>query len=123
MTEWSVPVPNDLSEELHSLLSAATAGEIEFLVSFSDGYKMEIFADEHPPPHFRVMYKGDSNTYRIDDCKPMHGDALRRHYRWIRTWHAKNRTRLIEVWNTTRPADCPVGVFRESSPSNRRRGP
>ena len=113
MREWSVPVPEELSEELHSLLTTATADEIEFLVSFSDGYKVEIFADEHPPPHFRVSYKGASNTYRIDNCEPMHGDALRRHYRRIRKWHAKNRARLIDVWNTTRPTDCPVGAFRE----------
>jgi hypothetical protein len=39
----------------------------------------------------------------------MHRGNLDRHFRAIRKWHSVNRANLIAVWNSTRPADCPVG--------------
>jgi hypothetical protein len=110
---WSVEVPDDIAGSLERALDAATAGEIEFLVSFTNGFKIEIFADEHPPPHFHVEYKQQKNTFRITDGAPMHGDELSRHFRIIRKWHAANRKKLIQRWNETRPADCPVGPIVE----------
>ena len=35
--------------------------------------KIEIFAREHPPPHFRVSYQGDTASYRISDCTKING--------------------------------------------------
>ena len=109
-TSWTVPVPSTLERSLERLLDAKTASDIEFLVSFGNGFKVEIYANEHPPPpHFHVKYKNEENSFRISDARPLHADGLDRHFRNIKKWHALNKTRLVEVWNSTRPAECPVG--------------
>ena len=75
-------------------------------------FKVEIFSEEHPPPHFRVIYAGDSNCFRIDDCTPMYKYGLKNHLELIREWHTAHKLVLIETWDRTRPADCPVGKFK-----------
>lgn len=75
--------------------------------------KIEIFANEHPPPHFRVICAGETANYRISDCEQLNG-GLRKYYRVIRGWHSKNKSKLIEAWNNFRPSDCPVGQYIET---------
>ena len=75
------------------------------------GLRVEVFSDEHPPPHFRVRYQGETARFRIDDCSPMDA-GLRKFQRNIERWHAENKALLIETWNSSRPTDCPVGAFR-----------
>ena len=82
----------------------------EELVANLDGLKIEIFAKEHPPPHFRVFYAGETANFTIDDCRKINGD-LRKWEKNIRDWHVENRQNLIDTWNRTRPDGCPVGPF------------
>ena len=85
---------------------------VEFLVDRFAGLRVEVFAREHPPPHFRVICREESANYRIADCTQLNG-GLRREYRIIRKWHAENKGKLIDAWNQRRPSDCPVGPYRE----------
>ena len=91
MTVWTLPVPIELADSLERLLDDATSHDIEFLVGFGNGFKVEIFANEHPPPHFHVTYKNDENTFRISDAAPMHAEGLNRHFRHIRKWQPTRR--------------------------------
>jgi hypothetical protein len=119
--EWVTELGYDVAiARLKSALSAASEqpdkrGEdhFEFLVDRFAGLRVEVFAREHPPPHFRVICGQDSANYRIADCKQLNGD-LRREYRVIREWYAENRGKLIDAWNQRRPSDCPVGLYREA---------
>jgi len=113
--EWAVDLEGDVLAELLSALEnrSGESDHIEFLVGFNKGLKIEIFADEHPPPHFRVLYQGETNNFRISDGIPMNGDGLRQYFRDIRKWHKKNKQVLIDTWNRTRPSDCPVGMYKE----------
>jgi hypothetical protein len=84
----------------------------EELVATLDGLRIHIFSREHPPPHFRVTYAGESADFQISDCAKLVG-GLKNWERTIRTWHAGHKDDLIETWNRTRPTDCPVGAYRE----------
>ena len=84
----------------------------EETVANLDGLKIQIFSNEHPPPHFRVEYAGETANFSIKDCSKLNG-GLTRWDRNIRRWHASHKSQLIEVWNRTRPSDCPVGEYRE----------
>lgn len=86
---------------------------IKYQVASFDGLKVEIFSNEHGPPHFRVSYDGKSANYRISDCERIAGD-LGRHEAKIRWWHGQNKKLLIETWDARRPTDCPVGKYREN---------
>jgi len=85
---------------------------LELLIDRFAGLRVEVFAREHPPPHFRVIGGGESANYRIADCVQLNGD-LRRQYRAVKAWHAANKPKIIEAWNRRRPSDCPVGEYRE----------
>ncbi|UVT20815.1 MAG: DUF4160 domain-containing protein [Nitrospira sp.] len=84
----------------------------EELVDHLNGLRIEIFSNEHPPPHFRVRYAGETANFTIKDCRKLNG-GLDKWERNIRAWHKVHKTCLIQVWNRTRPSDCPVGEYRE----------
>ena len=116
MTEWVVPVPPELVDELRRTLETNDAGwqsANEVVVKQFNGLKVEIFSDEHPPPHFRVSKNGETNNFRIADGEPLYDRGLGRYWTKIRKWHAKNKSLLINKWNEMRPTDCPVGEYNE----------
>ena len=88
---------------------------LEELVATLDGLRIHIFSDEHPPPHFRVTYAGESADFYISTGAKLVG-GLKKWERTIRAWHATHKDELIDVWNRTRPSDCPVGAYREPTP-------
>jgi len=120
MAEWSVEF--DDCQALSRLLWAMDADipqepqpgpteVIKFLVARVKGLRVEVFANEHPPPHFRVRADGETANYRIEDGTQING-GLARHRHTIKLWHAENRQSLIDAWNKLRPSDCPVGEYR-----------
>jgi len=119
--EWKVDVPMKVAKKLaESLRQGPIFNDqgrrylTEIKVAQLDGIKIEIFANEHPPPHFRVKYAGEAANYTISDCTQLDGD-LKKWYRNIKRWHQDNKDFLIERWNKTRPSDCPVGEYREET--------
>jgi hypothetical protein len=128
MAEWILTLDDDdLLAELRAELDKSTFFDdyfspqssnpdvIHLMVAQTNSpkLKIEIFANEHPPPHFRAKYGGETGNYRIRDCEQLNG-GLRRHYRVIREWHSKNKPKLIAAWNNFRPSDCPVGEYVEN---------
>ncbi len=120
MSDWTVEVPPELLRSLAESFAAGPIVDDEGRVQIEkrrvdriDGLTVEIYSDEHGPPHFHVAYGGEGNAFSIEDCQPLHGDGLRAYFRNIRKWHAENKPRLIETWNRCRPADCPVGAYCE----------
>jgi hypothetical protein len=119
--EWSV----DADELARSLAESIQLGPImddrgsrylaEELVATLDGLRIQVFSREHPPPHFRVTYAGETADFSISNCDKLVG-GLKKWERTIRAWHAGHKDKLIEVWNRTRPSDCPVGAYREPGP-------
>jgi uncharacterized protein DUF4160 len=119
--EWIVEFPDQTAAgDLRDSLSAterrdasSSADTLELKVDRFAGLRIEVFAREHPPPHFRVICGGESANYRIADCAQLNG-GLRRQYRVVRAWHAQNKAKLIDAWNRHRSSDCPVGEYREA---------
>jgi type I restriction enzyme, R subunit len=116
--EWGVPVDDpQMVAQLWVALdkfeseSHQPRRTLEFLVDRFAGLRIEVFANEHPPPHFRVKCNGETTNYRISDCEQLNG-GLQRYYRVIQDWHATNKRALIDAWNRLRPIDCPVGEYR-----------
>jgi hypothetical protein len=115
MSEWAVPVTDEV---LAALADDFERGPIlddrgrraleEAAVGVLNGLRVEIFAREHPPAHFRVRYQGQSANFDICTGQPLTA-GLERWHRNIKKWHAENRQVLIDKWNKSRPTDCPVG--------------
>ena len=121
MAEWSVPI---IEKPLQDLVNAFLADEgdvllTEHTLALINGLKIEVFSNEHPPPHFRVTCGDESNVFRIDNCSPMHGDGLKKKFNIIQNWHTDNKAALIAAWNKTRPTGCPVGEYKVTTPENK----
>lgn len=123
MNEYSVPIEGDALKALSESFKAGPIIEyqgrelhylIEYAVARLGALKLEVFSNEHPPPHFRVKYQGFTANFSISDGEPINGDEQVLRYRKnVKNWWKDNKQLLIETWNERRPSDCTVGEYRE----------
>ena len=85
--------------------------EIKQLVARVDGLKIEIYPNEHPPPHFHVKSPNVDASFAIDDCRYLEGKVDNRDKKKIEYWFKHAKPLLIESWNSTRPSNCTVGRY------------
>ncbi len=95
--------------EENSVQEDGTPLVIRQLVDAVMGLKIEIYYTEHPPPHFHVSAPGINASFDISNCNLIKGGISGKHHRIIKWWHQRSRSKLIEIWNSTRPANCTVG--------------
>ncbi|MBN2425370.1 MAG: DUF4160 domain-containing protein [Calditrichaceae bacterium] len=93
----------------NSVWEDGTLYSIRQLVAYVDGLKVEIFHNEHPPPHFHVSTSDFKATFTIETCDLIEGTIGKRERKIIEWWHKKSCKKLIDIWNHTRPSDCKVG--------------
>jgi len=88
--------------------------EARHLVDKIRHIKIEIYSNEHPPPHFHIVSNGAKASFAIDDCRELENSGFNsREIKNIRDWFIHSKGKLIEVWNKTRPADCVVGTIND----------
>ena len=112
---------DELADPLEHLLTGSYAvfrgrlRHIRVRVDQTCGLRIEVYPNEHPPPHFHVRGPGINASFTVEDCVHLSGDIDGRKRELIEWWHVRARDRLIAVWNRTRPTDCPVGAIVTSS--------
>ena len=119
MPEWIVDVTDEtaLQHLEDSLLQDLSGDSPDTLLRVREeiarfgSVKVCVFSNEHPPPHFRVSYQGETANYQISNCSKLNGH-LERFDRSISRWYADNKLVLVETWNRNRPTNCPVGPYR-----------
>lgn len=87
--------------------------EIKQLVARVHGLKIEVYSNEHPPPHFHVKSPNVNASFDIENCAFLRGDVSNRDKKKIEFWHREAKPLLIEAWNSTRPTNCTVGYYKE----------
>jgi hypothetical protein len=86
---------------------------IRQLVARVKGLRIEVYAREHPPPHFHIR-GGDINaTFSVTDCSLIDGQIGGRERALVEWWYKRSRSVLVRAWNESRPSDCPVGPIQE----------
>jgi hypothetical protein len=74
------------------------------------GYKIEIYGDEHSPPHFHIVKDSKKiAAYSIEDCTKLNGNLPNGAEKKVKFFHDCAKDKLIRFWNDTRPSDCVVG--------------
>lgn len=122
MSEFTIPAPEKISNALERLIQMGElidkGGRVSFKLQAHQiakikGIKVEIFSNEHPPPHFRVKLQDSTANFRISDGELLNGSGeILRHKATIYKWWALYKSDLIDAWNKYRPSDCPVGVYQ-----------
>ena len=93
-----------------------TIVEARHLVDRLGKIKIEIYSQEHPPAHFHITANGLKASLSIDDCSILENNGFdNKTMKNIQDWFLYSRDKLIEVWNITRPANCTVGIFKDST--------
>jgi len=85
--------------------------EIRQLVVRVDGLKIEIYSNEHPPPHFHVKSPNVNASFSIEGCEHLKGEISRGDLKKIEYWHRRAKPLLVEHWNKSRPTNCTVGAY------------
>ncbi|MFZ2278748.1 MAG: DUF4160 domain-containing protein [Prosthecobacter sp.] len=62
------------------------------------GIRVEMFYDEHLPPHFHARYEGERAAFTLDGTL-MEGEMTGQAYRLVREWAAIHPAELNENWN------------------------
>jgi hypothetical protein len=96
----------------HAVWEDGSLYSIRKLVAYVDGLKIEIYHDEHPPPHFHVTAADLNASFTIEGCKLLEGSIGGREKRIVEWWYKRSRAKLIHIWNETRPSDCKVGPIQ-----------
>ena len=86
--------------------------EIRQLVARVNGLKMEIYANEHPPPHFHVKSPNVNASFTIESCEKLEGSLDPKDFKKVKFWHKSAKQLLVNAWNDTRPTNCTVGQYR-----------
>jgi hypothetical protein len=119
---WSVDFTSqdaldELSRSFGSSAHAKAEGWsrlLEWTVALAGPLKVQIISGENPPLHFRISYQRQFAVYRITDATRVAG-ALNQFDDRVKRWHKQHKHELIYWWNTRRPADCPVGPYKEGA--------
>lgn len=86
--------------------------EIRQLVDRVYGLRIEVYSNEHPPPHFHVKSPNVDASFTIEGCDLISGNIDARDLKKIQFWFKYAKPKIVEVWNSTRPSDCVVGEFQ-----------
>ena len=101
-----------LSEGL-SVLPDGRLYSIKQLVARVKGLRIEVYAREHPPPHFHIKGGDVDASFSLTDCSLIEGRIGGREQALVEWWYQRSRPVLIRAWNESRPTDCPVGPVEE----------
>jgi hypothetical protein len=61
--------------------------------------KIQIFADDHNPPHFHAVTPDHEALIRLSDFSVLAGSLSRRHYDTAIRWAEEHKQELDDAWN------------------------
>lgn len=64
-----------------------------------DGIKIQVFNDEHPPPHFHVAFAEHRASILIDTLELHKGHMPRQQLRKVRAWAVTRKDALHKAWS------------------------
>ena len=101
----------DASKEDGRWITTHGRAQVERLNNFS----VQIYANEHPPPHFHIRGGGIDACLAIETFEALEGwnDVPKNAKRLIRYFYESGgREKLIQFWNESRPEGCEVGPIQ-----------
>jgi hypothetical protein len=66
----------------------------------SEGVRVYIYADDHPPPHVHAYWAGEAVKIAIEDGKVIVGNLPRRKLDVATRFVSEDRFRLLEKWQS-----------------------
>ena len=73
-------------------------------IAIIDGIRIEIFTNDHPPPHFHARFGGRRAKFDIATGDMVKGRMDKRTTRKVQLWTEMNRDLLMQAWTDSRPS-------------------
>jgi hypothetical protein len=67
-------------------------------VSVFYGIKIEMYFNDHEPPHLHAYYAEDEAVVRIDPVELLEGGLSHRAWRLVQEWTSHYQAALLENW-------------------------
>ena len=80
------------------------------IISMFYGLLIQMFWDDHAPPHFHVMYAEYEASIDIDTLKVIKGKMPRRALALVLEWASEHREELFEDWELCRLQQPPKRI-------------
>ncbi len=68
-------------------------------ISYFYGVVIQMFAGDHPPPHFHAMYAEYETLIDLRDLRILAGSLPRRAMAFVLEWASEHRDELMENWD------------------------
>lgn len=79
-------------------------------VATIDGARLMMYANDHPPPHFHVLFAEHRAVVDIRTVKLIRGEMPRSKLRAILKWAQSRRTKLLNAWEITQAHGIPERI-------------
>lgn len=74
------------------------------------GIVIEMYYDDHGPPHFHARHADGDAKVRIDMVQALESTLPRRHLRLVLAWAELHQQELRENWNRARAGKAPFKI-------------
>jgi hypothetical protein len=68
-----------------------------------NGVKIDLYFNDHPPPHFHAIYAEDEALIEIETLEVHRGSLPKPQHKKIIKWAKENQIPLQEIWDALRP--------------------
>jgi hypothetical protein len=79
-------------------------------VATVQGAKLLFYANDHPPPHFHVLFAEYRAVIDIKTLKLVRGDLPKAKLRAVVRWATPRRAALLEAWDITQTHGDPEKI-------------
>ncbi len=80
------------------------------IIGIVDAAKLYMYPNDHPPPHFHVLFAEYRAVIDIRTMKLSRGDLPKAKLRAIIKWARPRRAKLVEAWNITQQNFVPEKI-------------
>jgi Domain of unknown function (DUF4160) len=81
------------------------------IIGIVDAAKLYMYPNDHPPPHFHVLFAEYRAVIDIRTMKLSRGDLPKAKLRAIIKWAKARRVELLEAWNVTQQSLVPEKIL------------
>jgi hypothetical protein len=71
------------------------------IIGIVDAAKLYMYPNDHPPPHFHVLFAGYRAVIDIPTMKLIRGSLPKAKLRAIMRWAKPRRAELLDAWDIT----------------------
>jgi hypothetical protein len=80
------------------------------IIGTVDAAKLYMYPNDHPPPHFHVLFAEHRAVIDIQTMKLSRGSLPKAKLRAIIKWARPRRIKLVEAWNITQQNFVPEKI-------------